>query len=303
MASRTDASAGRAVDTREERTSGIRGIVALLRRAYGVFSEKHGASRGAAIAFYTATAIAPVIIIVIAVAGFVLGDEAARGAIFAQFEGMLGPQGAQFLQQAIASASDGGAGTVASLIGIATLIVTASGVFLELQAALNDIWEAKPESGLSTMIRARLASLGLVLALGFILLVSLVIDAALSGFNDAVNAYLPFGAAILMAINFIISLLLVSAIFAVIFKLLPARALSWRDVVFGALVTGALFQVGKLLLGLYLGNKAGDSSLGAAGALIALMFWVYYSAQLILFGAALTRARYGELQPQDERTS
>ena len=267
----------------------------LVKRAYGVFSEKHGPSRGAAIAFYTATSIAPVILIVIAVAGFVLGDDAARGAIFAQFSGMLGAQGAEFLEQAIVSASDDGAGTIASLVGIATLIVTASGVFLELQAALNDIWEAEPESGVSTMIRARLASLGLVLALGFVLLVSLVIDAALSGFNELVNAYVPFGAAILMALNFVISLLLVSAILAAIFKLLPARALSWRDVAFGALVTGALFQVGKLLLGLYLGDNAGDSSLAAAGALIALMFWVYYSAQIILYGASLTRARYGKV--------
>jgi membrane protein len=300
MASRSDVETSRAADTGEQRRGAVGRIVPLLKRAYGVFTEKKAPSRGAAIAFYTATSIAPVILIVIAVAGLVLGDEAARGAIFAQFESLLGPTGADFLQRAIASASTGSAGLFATVMGLATLILTASGVFLELRDALNDIWDTKPESGLSTMIRARLASLGLVLALGFMLLVSLTIDAALAGFGEVINARLPFGAAILMAINFVISLVLIAAIFAAIFKLLPARPLAWRDVIFGAVVTSFLFQIGKILLGLYLGNKTGDSSLGAAGALIGLLFWVYYSAQIILFGASLTRARYDRLHPVDQ---
>jgi membrane protein len=299
MASRSDVETSRA-DTGEQRRGAVGRIVPLLKQAYGVFTEKKAPSRGAAIAFYTATSIAPVILIVIAVAGLMLGDEAARGAIFAQFESLLGPTGADFLQRAIASASTGSAGVFATVMGLATLILTASGVFLELRDALNDIWDTNPESGLSTMIRARLASLGLVLALGFMLLVSLTIDAALAGFSEVINARLPFGAAILMAINFVISLVLIAAIFAAIFKLLPARPLAWRDVIFGAVVTSFLFQIGKILLGLYLGNKTGDSSLGAAGALIGLLFWVYYSAQIILFGASLTRARYDRLHPVDQ---
>jgi membrane protein len=299
MATKSDVDTRGALDTHEERSTAIGRAYALLKRAYGVFTAKKAPSRGAAIAFYTATSIAPVVLIVIAVAGLVLGEEAARGAIFAQFQALLGPDGADFLQRAIAGASDEGASLFATIMGLATLILTASGVFLELRDALNDIWEARQESGLSTMIRARLASLGLVLALGFLLLVSLAIDAALAGFNETVNSYLPFGAAILMAVNFVISLVLIAALFAAIFKLLPARPLAWRDVIFGALVTSFLFQIGKLLLGLYLGNKTGDSSLGAAGALIGLLFWIYYSAQIILFGASLTRARYQRLHPEE----
>jgi membrane protein len=178
-------------------------------------------------------------------------------------------------------------------------VLSASGVFLELRESLNEIWEARPESGISPMLRARLASLGLVLALGFVLLVSLTIDAALSGFSHIVNDYVPFGATILMAINFMISLVLMAAILAAIFKLLPARSVSSRDVIFGAFITSFLFQIGKLLFGLYLGNKSGDSSLAAAGALIALLFWVYYSAQIVLFGASLTKARYDLLHPDE----
>ncbi len=300
MATRSDVDTQRGSDAHES-GSALGRVYGLLKGAYAIFSDTKAPSRGAAIAFYTVTAIAPVILIVIAVAGFVLGDEAARGAIFAQFQGLLGPDGADFLQRSIASASNTGGGLSATIIGIATLVLSASGVFLELRDSLNDIWEARPESGISTMLRARLASLGLVLALGFVLLVSLTIDAALSGFSDIVNDYLPFGATILMAVNFLISLVLIAAIFAAIFKLLPSRAISWRDVMFGAFVTAFLFQIGKLLIGLYLGNKSGDSSLGAAGALIALLFWVYYSAQIILFGASLTKARYDRLHPEEAR--
>jgi membrane protein len=298
MTTRSDVSTPRTSETQAQATTGI---VTLLKGAYAIFSEKKAASHGAAIAFYTVTSIAPVVLIVIAVAGFVLGDEAARGAILAEFQSLLGPEGADFLQRSIASASDPRAGTVASLIGIATLILAASGVFLELRDSLNEIWDTRQDSGISTMLRARLGSLGLVLAMGFVLLVSLVIDAALSGFRNVINASLPFGAAILMGINFVVSLALISMIFAAIFKLLPSRSLAWRDVIFGAVVTGLLFQAGKVLIGLYLGTKTGDSSLGAAGALIALLFWVYYSAQIILFGASLARARYLSLHPDESR--
>jgi membrane protein len=269
------------------------GLVTLVREAAGIFGARRAASRGAAIAFYILTSIAPVLLIVIAIAGIAFGEQAASGAIVAQFESLLGPQGADLLQRMIAGASNRSAGVAASMFGLATLTLTASGVFLELRDALNEIWETKPAGGtFSTMMRARMASLGLVMALGLLLLVSLVIDAALVAFSDIINAYLPFGAQLLMAINFAISLGLIAMLFAAIFKLLPAQPLSFRDVMFGAAVTALLFQVGKILLGLYLGSKSGDSTLGAAGAVIGLLFWIYYSAQIILFGAALTKAHY-----------
>jgi membrane protein len=271
-------------------------LFALVKEGANIFSATRSPSRGAAIAFYTITSVAPVLLIVIAVAGLVFGEEAASGAIFAQFQSLLGAQGADLLQRTIAGASSESAGVLASIIGLATLILTASGVFLELRDALNEIWDAHAEEGtVSAMVRARLASLGLVMALGFLLLVSLVIDAGLIGFSDIIDAYLPFGATLLMGISFVVSLGLIAVLFAAIYKLLPAQPLSWRDVIFGAVVTAVLFQIGKFLLGLYLGSESGNSSLGAAGALLGLLFWIYYSAQIILFGAALTKAHFDRL--------
>jgi membrane protein len=273
-----------------------RRIYALLRDSVNVFLAKNAASRGAAIAFCAVTSIAPVLLIVIAVAGTVFGEEAARGAIFAQFRGLLGPDGADLLQKTIASASGNSSGIMASIIGIVTLILAASGVFLELEEALNDIWEVKATDGLSRILRARLTSLGLVLALGFLLLVSLVIDAGLQALSDAINMRFPFGAALLMGLSFIVSLVLIAIMFAAIYKLLPAKPLSWRYVIFGAGVSALLFQIGKFLIGLYLGSRAAASSLGAAGALLGLLFWVYYSAQIFLFGAALTKTHFDHLR-------
>lgn len=265
-------------------------ILALLKESFSVFQAKGAASRGAAMAFYAATSIAPVLLIVIAVAGLVFGQDAARGAIFGQFRGLLGAQSADFLQMAIESASNKSAGVVASLIGIATLIITASGVFIEMETALNDIWEVKPSNeGITAFVRARIASLGLVFALGFLLLISLVIDAALQGLSGFINSYLPFGAVVLLAVSFVVSFALNAVLIAAMYKILPDRSLAWRDVIFGAIVTAALFEIGKKLISLYLGTSSAATSLGAAGALLGLLFWVYYSAQIFLFGAALTK--------------
>jgi len=277
-------------------------VVALIRRGFEIFFAKNAQSRGAALAFYAVTSIAPVLLIVIAVAGAVFGDEAARGAIFAQFRSLIGPDGAALLEQAIVSASAGNVGVIASLIGIATLILTASGVFLELEDALNEIWGVKHEGGmLSGLVRARLASLGLVAALGFLLIVSLVLDAALSGLHDFVDARWPPGASLLMALNFLVTTCLMAVLFAAIYKLLPAKALAWPYVIFGAALTAVLFQLGKLLIGLYLGSYGLASSLGAAGSILGLLLWVYYSAQIFLLGAALTKAHYDRHRMAHER--
>jgi membrane protein len=277
-------------------------VISLLRRGVDIFIGKNAPSRGAALAFYAVTSLAPILLIVIAVAGAAFGEEAARGAIFAEFRSLLGTNGADFLERIIASASAQRASLLATIIGIATLIFSASGVFTELEDALNEIWGVRYEGGmLSGLVRARLLSLGLVAGLGFLLLVSLVADAALSGLREVVNRNWPFGASLFVALNFIVTLFLVAVLFAAIYKLLPAKPLAWPYVIFGAGVTALLFQIGKLLIGLYLGGYGAASSLGAAGAVLGLLLWIYYSAQVFLFGAALTKAHHDLSKMRHER--
>jgi membrane protein len=257
---------------------------------YG-FIDDDALSRGAAIAFYTATSIAPVLLIAIAIAAAVFGRDAAQNAITAQLSGMMGDQTAQLLQTAVASASHTSSGAIATIVGLVTLILTASGAFGEMQSALNVIWKAKPTgTTLSRLLKARLISLGLVAALGLLLIVSLVASAALTAFGNELNAILPFGRAILSMINLVVSFVLIAVLFAAIYKILPDRPLAWRDVVLGAVVTTALFTAGKSLIAMYIGSSATVSSYGVAGALIALLLWVYYSAQIFLLGAEFTKA-------------
>jgi len=255
------------------------------------FIDDEALSRGAAIAFYTVTSLAPVLLVVIAIAGLVFGQEAAQGAILDQLSGLMGRQAADVLQAALASASTKSSGIVATIVGLVTLLATASGVFGEMQTALNRIWRAGPKSGtLSRLVRARAASLGLVAALGFLLAVSLVASAGLTALGASINARLPFGEAILSIVNFAVSLALLSVLFAAIYKVLPDRPIEWRDVTVGAVMTALLFTLGKTLIGWYLGSSAVASSYGAAGGLIVLFFWVYYSTQVFLVGAEFTKA-------------
>ena len=258
--------------------------------AYGFIADE-ALSRGAAIAFYTATSLAPVLLIVIAIAGLAFGKDAAQNAITGELSGLMGDQTAQLLQTAIASASKKSSGTLATLVGVLTLILTASGVFGEMQSALNAIWKAEPSgTAITRLIKARAVSLGLVAALGFLLLVSLVVSTVLSAFANQLNAVLPFGKLILSTINLAVSFGLISVLFAAIYKILPDRPLAWRDVILGAVITTLLFTAGKSLIALYIGSSGTVSSYGAAGALIALLLWVYYSAQIFLLGAEFTKA-------------
>lgn len=262
-----------------------------------VFNDDSALSRGASIAFFTVTALAPVLLIVIAIAGLTFGEEAARNALADQLTGLMGRQSAEMLQAAIASAAARSTGVLASIIGVLTLIFTASGVFGEMQRSLNDIWKAEPKgTTVSRLIRARAASLGLVVALGFVLTVSLVVSAALSALGGYVNAYIPFGQQILALVNAAISILLIAVLFAAIYKVLPDKQLAWRDVAVGALATSVLFNVGKTMIGWYIGSSAVASSYGAAGALIVVLLWIYYSSLIFLFGAEFTKvyaATYG----------
>ena len=271
------------------------------------FIDDEALSRGAAIAFYTVTSLAPVLLVVIAIAGLVFGQEAAQGAILDQLSGLMGRQAADVLQAALASASTKSSGIVATIVGLVTLLATASGVFGEMQTALNRIWRAEPKSGtLSRLVRARAASLGLVAALGFLLAVSLVASAGLTALGASINARLPFGEAILSIVNFAVSLALLSVLFAAIYKVLPDRPIEWRDVTVGAVMTALLFTLGKTLIGWYLGSSAVASSYGAAGGLIVLLLWVYYSVQIFLLGAEFTKIfanRHGSKQDKPVGTA
>ncbi|ESY27953.1 YihY/virulence factor BrkB family protein [Mesorhizobium sp. M1148] len=274
------------------------------------FINDNALSHGAAMAFYAVTSLAPILLIVVAIAGLVFGHEAAQLALSAEIAGVMGSQTGDLLRSTIESASHRTAGTVATLVGIVTLFVTASGVFGEMQLSLNTIWKIDPPPmSVSRLVRARAASLGLVAALGFLLLVSLAASAAISALGAVINAHLPFGTIILASINGIVSFVLISALFAAIFKILPDRSLAWRDVAIGAAVTALLFTIGKSLIGWYIGTSAIASSYGAAGALLVVLLWVYYSSEIFLLGAEFTRAysvRLGsrsDLQPIVEAES
>ena len=272
----------------------------LIKATVLSFIDDEALSRGAAIAFYTATSIAPVLLIVVAIAGLVFGQDAAQNSISSELGGLMGQQTAEVLQAAVASAANKSSGLLATIIGIVTLIATASGVFGEMQAALNSIWKAKPrDATMSRLIRARVISLGLVGALGFLLLVSLAVSAALTAFSNYLDTVFPSGKLILPMLNFVVSLALLAVLFAAIYKVLPDRHLQWRDVIIGAVVTAVLFTIGKSLIGWYIGSSAVASSYGAAGGLIVLLLWVYYSVQTFLLGAEFTKVyanRHGSKQ-------
>jgi len=263
----------------------------IVRLAVLGFIEDNCLSRSAAMAFYAATSLAPILLIVIAIAGMAVGRDAAQLAISAQLAGLLGPEGANLLTSVVKGAANAGSGILASLVALVTLLVSASGVFGEMQASLNQIWSVQPRSTtLSTLLRARAASLGLVAALGFLLIVSLAASAAIAGLSEVINRYLPFGTFLLAVINTIISILLLALLFGAIYKVLPDRSLAWRDVRLGAITTAILFTIGKSVIGWYLGTSAVASSYGAAGSLIVLLLWVFYSSATFLFGAEMTRA-------------
>ena len=272
----------------------------LLKTTVTAFLNDEALGRGAAIAFYTVTSIAPVLLIVAAIAGMVFGREAAQNGIIAQLSGLIGEQGAEILQTAVASTQSKTSGKIATVVGAVMVIVAASGVFAEMQTALNVIWKADPTgTPISRLIRARAAGLGLVVSLGFLLMVSLAISAGLSAFGDYLNSVFPSGRVILTIVNAVVSLLLISILFATIYKVLPDKHIEWRDVIVGAIVTSFLFTAGKSLIGWYIGSSAVASAYGAAGALIVMLLWVYYSAQIFLLGAEFTRA-YSDRAKSDD---
>lgn len=248
-------------------------------------------TRGAAIVFYGVTSLIPALVIVIAIAGLALGEEAARGAIGRELTGFVGSDSANLIQGAIGNAYHSGSTGFALVVGTIILALTVSGVFGELQSALNAVWKVDDRAfSISRLLRGRAASIGLVIGLGILLLVSLVIDAGISATSGYIDQHLRYGAAFLATLNMAVSFLLTWTLFAAIYKVLPDKPLDWRDVIFGALVTAIAFEGGKHLIGLYLGTSTVISSYGAAGALASVLLWIYYSAQLFLLGASFTKA-------------
>jgi membrane protein len=310
------------VGNRIVRKPGFRGFVkrlvhfsppalTYLGRVYRVLTDSakawiahRGASKGAALAFYTLFSMTPILVLAIAVAGCFFGAEAAQGEIIAQLQGLVGPNGAQAIQAILAAARDPASGLVAALISGVLLLVGATSVFTELKNSLDDLWgiEQPVQSGIVALVRNRILSFGLILVLAFLLLISLIVSAALAMFARHAGDIWSSSAAALVTLSSLISFSVIACLFAVIYKALPNAVLTWRDVWTGALVTAALFSLGKYAIGLYLGNSAVASSFGAAGSVIALLLWVYYSAQIFFLGAEFTRQyalRFGSLQ--DER--
>jgi membrane protein len=263
----------------------------ILKRAVQGYIDHGALSRGAAIAFYTVTSLAPLLLMVIAIAGLAIGRDAARAGVIDELSGLVGPDGAELIKSIVAKSSDPASGTAATVFGAIMTLVTASGIFGEMQTALNTTWQVKPsDEPWPSLIRARAASLGLVASLGFVTIVSLAVSAALSAIGQELALRTPAGNVLLILLNTCVSLAVFALLFAAIYKVLPDTPLAWRDVAVGALITAALFTSGKSLIGWYLGQAAPGSTYGAAGALIVLLLWAYYSAQIFLFGAELTKA-------------
>ena len=264
----------------------------VIKAAVSGWVDDYAQSMGAALAYYTMFSIAPLLLIVISIAGLVFGDEAARGEIVSQLEGMLGAPGALAVQGLLESVREPSESVTATIFGVVLLLIGATSVFGELQDALDRIWRAPVRagrSGLWVLIRARLLSFGMILGIGFLLMVSLVASAALAALKKWWGPV--FGDwAVASSIEVALSFLVITVVFAMIYKIVPRVRIDWKDVWIGAATTSLLFTVGKFLIGVYIGRTAIASGFGAAASLVVVLVWVYYSAQIVLLGAEFTRA-------------
>ena len=264
----------------------------LITMTFKEWQEDNAARKAASLAYYTVFSIAPLLIIAIAVAGLALGQEAATGQIVGQIRNLIGEDGAELINNMIKSASQPTTSIVATVIGIVTLMIGATGVFGELQTALNEIWDVKPktdQNGLLVLARTRFLSLAMVFGIGFLLLVSLVLSAVLAGISAWAGGAIGQAAIVSQIIGVVLTFVVTTLLFAMIFKILPDVHIDWHDVWIGAAMTSVLFSIGRLLIGLYLGNSSVASTYGAAGSLIVLLIWIYYSAQILFLGAEFTQ--------------
>ncbi|AFZ34018.1 ribonuclease BN [Stanieria cyanosphaera PCC 7437] len=270
----------------------------LLKETWQEWQDDNASRLAASLAYYTIFSLSPLLIIAISIAGAIFGEEAARGEIVGQIQGLVGTNGAEVIETAIQNANRPDISNIASTISIVVLLFGASGVFAELQEALNLIWEvkARPQQGIWGFIRKRILSFSVVLGIGFLLLVSLIISAVLSALSNYLNGLVPGVELIWQVVNFMISFVVTTILFALMYKFLPDVKIRWNDVWIGAIITSLLFSIGRFILGAYLGGGSFGSTYGAAGSLVIILAWVYYSTQILFFGAEFTQVyakRYG----------
>lgn len=281
---------------------GLSALYGLLRDTVNNWIDDYAPSMGAAIAYYTVFSVAPLLLIVISVAGIVFGAEAAQGAVVAELQGFIGLEGARAVEDMLVAVSKPETSALMTLVGFFTLLLGATTVFAELQSALDRIWrvpERQKASGLWGLLRARVLSFGMILGIGFLLIVSLLASAGLAALSRAWSPLLGEGEALAHVIDLVVSLAVITTVFAMIYKIMPRADIRWPDVWLGALVTALLFTIGKFAIGLYIGKSGVASGYGAAGSLVVLLLWVYYSAQIFLLGAEFTwlyAHRFGSLR-------
>jgi membrane protein len=266
-------------------------LLRMFRAALKAWWDDNVPRLGASLAFYTLFAIAPVLLVAIAIAGAVFGGDAVRGHIVNQIDGLVGRVGARAVQSLLEGASRPKENLIATVVGGVTFILTSTGAFLELQAALNTIWRVKPVPGLNlkAFLLDRLRSFGLVISMGFLLTVSLAVSAALAAVAGWLQRWAPGMPVFLAVVDLFLSVAVITVLFAILYRFLPDVKLGWHDVTTGAFVTALLFTIGKQLIGLYLGQGTTASSYGAAGSVMVLLLWVYYASQIVLLGAEFTR--------------
>ena len=253
------------------------------------WNAHHDQMLGAALAYYTVLSLAPLLVLSIAVVGLFFSRDAAQGQIMGELQGMIGPAGAKVIEGIVKSAGKPATGTMASIIGFVILFFGASGVFNALRDSLNMIWEVKPaKTGFVETIREEFLSFGLVVGIGFLLLVSLVLSAAIAALGTFVSGLLPVPEVLLHLANLVLTFIVATVLFAAIYRILPATEIPWSDVWIGSAVTSLLFSLGKLLIGIYIGKASVGNAYGAAGSLVVLLVWLYYSAQVFFFGAEFT---------------
>lgn len=265
-------------------------LVSLFRLSFSDWNRHNGTRLGAALAFYTIVSMSPLAVLIVAIVSLILSKNAAQSHVLDQVQALAGPAGRQSVQAVLLNGQKASTGILSTTIGLVTLLLGASGVFQELRSALNAIWEAEGQvrSGVWGLLRERIFSFGMVLSVGFVLLVSLFVSAVLAAVSQFVSGLLPLAPFILGVFDNLVSLTGIGLLFACIFKYVPAARVEWRDVKVGAAVTAILFTLGKFLLGIYLGKASPGSAYGAAGSLVVLVVWVYYSAQIFYFGAEFT---------------
>ncbi|NJN09179.1 MAG: YihY/virulence factor BrkB family protein [Richelia sp. RM2_1_2] len=285
----------------------LKQIWRLLKETFKEWNDDKASRLAAALSYYTIFSLAPLLIIAIAIAGAVFGDEAASGEIVRQIQGLVGRDGAEVIQTALQNAQKPDTRNIASIISIAILLFGASNVFAQIQDALNTIWEVQPKPGRNIWqtLRKRFLSFAMVGGVGFLLLVSLIVNTTLTAMVNYFSGLLPGFDFLWQIANFIISFAVITLLFALIYKVMPDAKIAWNDVWIGSAITSLLFVIGKYLLGLYLGNGSFGSAYGAAGSLIVLLAWINYAAQIIFFGAEFTQvyaSKYGSHIVPDENS-